>query len=287
MSKLILITGATSGFGNGLVKKLLQQGHRVIATGRNLTSRQEIFTQERSLYGDSLIERDLDVTKPEQRNAVVQLAKEMGGVEILINNAGYGLFGPLEETSEEQIREQFEVNFFAPTLLIRDLLPQLRETKGVVINLSSVLGFLGFPLASLYCASKFALEGLTESLAYELAPHDVKMILIQPGGYKTNFNNGTQWHSSNTESTSVYKSQIENYKALRDKQSRSPHYQDPEEVTDGVVFIIQEQSNQLRHTFGRDARLSRLARALLPQKWFHTMATKSFHRVLTKGTKKI
>lgn len=285
MNKLVLITGATSGFGNGIVKRLLSQGYRVIATGRNLTARPEIFAQERTTFGGLLTEADLDVTNSEQRRKVVELASAMGGIDILINNAGFGLFGPLEEASDAKMRDQFEVNFFGPASLIRDFLPQLRTRQGLVVNISSVLGFVGFPLASLYCASKFAIEGLSESLAYELAPHGVDVILIQPGGFKTNFNDGTQWTFGDGTAIEPYAYQVANYQSIRELQSSGPLYQDPNEVINGLINILSTRNYKLRHTFGKDALLSRVSRGLLPREWFYRLAKLFFHQLLFKKLK--
>ncbi|MEY4617154.1 MAG: hypothetical protein RJB66_2114 [Pseudomonadota bacterium] len=285
MNKLVLVTGATSGFGNGLVKKLLERGCRVIATGRNLSHRPDIFSEERSRFSHALQELDLDVTISAERIKAVEFAEKMGGIDVLINNAGYGLFGPLEDASDSKMRDQFEVNFFGPAQLIRDFLPQLRKQSGTIINLSSVLGFVGFPMASLYCASKFAIEGLSESLAYELAPHGVKVVLIQPGGYKTSFSGKTQWTFSGDNPSLHYSQQISGYRRMRDRQNQSLFYQNPDDVTEGILNLLANKNFKMRNTFGQDAQVSRFFRALLPREWFHLIATKIYSYVFIHKNK--
>lgn len=281
-TKTILITGSTSGFGKGLVKPLLQKGYRVIATGRRLTQRTEIFTQERQLYPDRLIEKDFDVTSASEREALLQYIKAHYSLDIIINNAGYGLFGPLEGAEEEQLRHQFEVNVFGPVFLIRDSLPLLRQSKGLVINLASVLGFVGFPLASAYCSTKFAVEGLTESLAYELAPHGVRFALIEPGAFGTNFNNGTQWTKDSESPHSPYHIQVSNYQRLRDSMMASPNMPNPAVVVEKILGVIEGTESSFRCSVGKDARFTRLAQALLPKEFFHCLARWFYSKILMK-----
>jgi short-subunit dehydrogenase len=215
----VLVTGATAGFGKLIVEAFLENGDLVIATGRKLTNRKEIFETERMNYQNRLIEIDLDVTDKEQIEAAVNEVSVQGGnIDILINNAGYGLFGALEDLKEEEIRYQMEVNFFGTVNVTKAFLPMLRNTQGKIFNFSSVFGFMGWPLTSLYCASKYAVEGLSESLRGELAPHGVQVCLIEPGGYKTSFGNNLTW--SQPHSGSVYGQQFSNYQDLRQKMSQ-------------------------------------------------------------------
>ena len=213
MKRIIVITGATSGFGCALVKEFLNQGDHVIATGRNLSDRSDIFKTERAQYKNQLIEKNLDVTLEKECLDFKNYIEESGqNIDVLINNAGYALFGALEDTSMEQIRDQFEVNFFGLTRITQNLLPSLVKSKGKILNFSSVFGFTGFPLTSAYCASKFAVEGFSESLDYELRPHGVQVCLIQPGGYRTKFGSSAVWGKS---SNVCYNTQTDNYQILR------------------------------------------------------------------------
>ncbi len=258
----VLITGATSGFGKLLVDAFLKNGDYVIATGRNLSARPEVFTQERQQSPERLLEIDLDVTQKNQIQLAVSIVNEkLKGIDILINNAGHGLFGALEDLEEEEVRYQMEVNFFSIVSVTQAFLPMLRESKGKIFNFSSVFGFMGFPLTSLYCASKFAVEGLTESLRGELAPYGVQVCLIEPGGYRTNFGKNVIWSQKNSDS--VYALQLKNYHELHDKISqRKP--QEPIEVSRGVLSLSLKSKLPMRKVFGRDGQFSYLFKTFTP-----------------------
>jgi NAD(P)-dependent dehydrogenase (short-subunit alcohol dehydrogenase family) len=256
----VLITGATSGFGKLLVEAFLRNGDMVLATGRNLTTRQDILAIERAKYPGKLVEYSLDITNKNEVTFVSQtVAKEFGSLDILVNNAGYGLFGALEDLKEEEIRYQMEVNFFGTVSVTQALLPLLRKSKGKIFNFSSVFGFMGFPLTSVYCASKYAIEGLTESLRGELAPHGVQVCLIQPGGYRTNFGGSIAWGDSRSESP--YHLQSSNYQALRIKFAEK-NSQDPAEVSKGVLKLSLQSKMPMRKVFGKDGKASLIMKSL-------------------------
>lgn len=259
--RTVLITGATSGFGKLMTHAFLNHGDRVIATGRMLKERKDLFIQERALFGERFIELNMDVTNLSQvKEAQEEISKRFGSVDILINNAGYGLFGALADLKEEEIRYQMEVNFFGTVNVTKSFLPLLMKASGKVFNFSSVFGFMGFPLTSLYCASKFAVEGLTESLRGELAPHGVQLCLIEPGGYRTNFGNSLNW---STQAESSFKTQFQNYKKLHQKiSSRKP--QDPSEVSYGILKLSLKSKLPMRKVFGKDATFSHFFRNFTP-----------------------
>ena len=186
-NRVWFITGCTSGFGNILCKQLLAKGECVVATARNpeqLKSLQSLIQRE-----DQLLILKLDVTnKVEIVNAVEETKKAFGRIDVLINNAGYGATGALEEVSEEEIRKNFETNVFGLFEVTRAVLPIMRSQKsGFLINLSSVAGMVAKPGAGVYAATKFAIEGMSEALALELKPFNIKVSLIEPGGFRTNF----------------------------------------------------------------------------------------------------
>jgi NAD(P)-dependent dehydrogenase (short-subunit alcohol dehydrogenase family) len=277
----VLITGATSGFGKLLVEAFLKNGDLVIATGRNLHSRKDVFAAERHSHADKIIEVTMDVTdKSEVEKAVREIEAKCGAVDILVNNAGYGLFGALEDLKEEEIRYQMEVNFFGTVNVTKAFLPLLRKSKGKIFNFSSVFGFMGFPLTSLYCASKYAVEGLTESLRGELAPHGVQVCLIEPGGYRTNFGNSLAW--SAPASNSVYKKQFINYQKLRDKLAARPNPQSPSEVSDGLLKLSLKSKLPMRKVFGKDGRASHFMKSFLPSALFFSVMDSFFKKVFMK-----
>jgi len=277
--RTVLITGATSGFGKLLADTFLKNGDRVIATGRNLLNRKEIFENERSQYPGKLIEFSMDVTKVSEIEAVVKSIDEAQiGIDILINNAGYGLFGALEDLAEEDIRHQMEVNFFGTVLVTRNFLPFLRKSKGKIFNFSSVFGFMGFPLTSLYCASKYAVEGLTESLRGELAPFGVQVCLIEPGGYRTNFGNSLKW----AQKDSLYEIQLFNYRDLHRKISqRKP--QQPLDVVEGILKLSLKSTIPMRKVFGKDGNFSYVLKRFLPSRLYFGIMDLVFKQLFLKA----
>src|SRR5258708_17882878 len=187
MSKTVLITGACAGMGKGAVIYFSGKGRNVIASMRSPEKEKELTGS------DSMLVSKLDVQDTATIEATVQAGiQKFGKIDVVINNAGYGLFGIFEAASEGQVRDQFEVNVFGVMNVIRAILPHFRENKaGLILNISSGAGRFTLPLISLYAASKFALEGFSEALAYELSFQNIIVKIIEPGGTDTNFNNVT------------------------------------------------------------------------------------------------
>ena len=272
----VLITGATSGFGRLLVEEFLKNGDFVIATGRRLTERSELLADLRSKYPQKLQELSMDVTVASEVTSVFKLVDRL---DILINNAGFGLFGPLEDLKDQDIRHQMEVNFFGTVSVTQTFLPLIRASKGKIFNFSSVFGFMGFPMTSLYCASKFAVEGLTESLRGELAPFGVQVCLIEPGGYNTNFGPGLSWSQN---SQSPYASQVTRYQDLRQKVSKKKTYGDPREVATGLVELSSRSKLPMRKVFGRDGKISSFLRSKLPTPLYWGLMDRVFAKLFYK-----
>jgi NAD(P)-dependent dehydrogenase (short-subunit alcohol dehydrogenase family) len=182
--KTWFITGASSGFGRAFAEHALTRGHNVVATARRIEALKEIEAKAPK----RVLALALDVTRPEAAQAAVNAAiARFGQIDVLINNAGYGVVGAFEETSDSELRAQMETNFFGAMNVTRAALPTMRARRGgAIVNMSSLGGQLSFAGFSAYSASKFALEGASEALAQELAPFGIKLLIVEPGQFRTN-----------------------------------------------------------------------------------------------------
>ena len=185
MSKTWLITGTSSGFGRSLAEELLSRGDRVVGTVRKLASMDDLKVR----FGDQLHVEVLDVTDTDRiRTVVCSTFAELGRIDVVVNNAGYGLAGAAEEVTDDQIRRQIDTNLIGSIQVIRAAIPFLREQGGGrVIQLASMGGQITFPNLSLYHATKWAVEGFVESVAQEVAPFGIEFTIVEPGMARTNF----------------------------------------------------------------------------------------------------
>ncbi|CAG8372197.1 unnamed protein product [Penicillium salamii] len=184
--KVWLVTGASSGLGAAIAEAALQAGHLVIATARNPTKAAEDNPQISSLGGTWI---ELDVTSSHTARAVESAINQAGGViDVVVNNAGYSLLGSIEDMSEAEIETQFSTNVYGPVRVLKGAIPFMRARKsGTVVNISSSAGIDGLPTCAIYAGTKFALEGMSESLARELAPFNIRVLVVEPGSLRTNF----------------------------------------------------------------------------------------------------
>jgi NAD(P)-dependent dehydrogenase (short-subunit alcohol dehydrogenase family) len=279
--KSALVTGSSSGFGRLVVSALLGRGWRVYATLRDATTRASLFALDRERHGDRLVILPLDVTDAAERDAVAARIHADGGLDCLINNAGYALFGALEDLDEAQLRQQLEVNFFGAALLTRALLPELRARRGVILNVSSVFGITGFPLTGAYCASKYALEGLTESLYYELKPLGVRVGLVEPGGHRTGFGAAIEWGTGAVE---AYRALTAGYQRLRVRIMERPNAAGPEGVVAALVRLAEARHVPLRTVVGKDARFTAVLQRLVPERLRAPATSAMLTHLLTKGS---
>ncbi|MET0374144.1 MAG: oxidoreductase [Rhizorhabdus sp.] len=185
-SPVWFVTGASRGFGREIVLQALEKGHRVVATARNPGAIAAWLPED---VRERVLPLALDVTDARQRAAALSATRSaFGAVDILVNNAGYGYLTAVEEGEDHDIRALFETNFFAAAALIRDVLPDMRTRRsGRIVNISSVGGFVGFPGSGYYAASKFALEGLSESLRAEVSLLGIDILLVEPGPFRTDW----------------------------------------------------------------------------------------------------
>ena len=180
-----LITGCSTGFGRELAKILLDRGYRAIVTARDPAKVADIVAD----HADTGLALKLDVESHTDIEAVLKAAKErFGRIDVLVNNAGYGYLAAVEEGEDADIRAMFETNFFGLAALTRAVLPIMRAQKsGAIVNISSMGGFIGFPGSGYYAATKFAVEGLSEALSKEVAPFGIRVLIVEPGPFRTDW----------------------------------------------------------------------------------------------------
>lgn len=244
MAKTVLITGASRGFGKIWAKALLQRGDRVAATARNLSDLDDLVQE----FGDNVVPLVLDVTNRDQCFEIIKTVQaKLGSIDVLINNAGYGLFGTVEEATEEEARKQMEVNFFGLLWITQAILPVMRaQQSGHIIQVSSVLGHITFPTLGLYNASKFAVEGLSETLASEVKGFGINVTLLEPNGYETEWATNSADHSET----------IEAYEPLKTafRAAYNPDdYGIPAATVDAVLQLIDAPEPPLRLLLGKVA----------------------------------
>src|SRR5246127_858376 len=184
-NKTLLITGTWRGFGREWTKAALERGDRVAGTARDPSTLDDLKTE----HGDALLPLTLDVTSREAAFGAVKRAHEhFGRLDIIVNNAGYGHFGMVEEISEQEARAQIETNLFGALWVTQAALPILREQgSGWIVQVSSIGGLAAFPLTGIYHASKWALEGFSETLRQEVEPFGVKVLMVEPSGFRTDW----------------------------------------------------------------------------------------------------
>jgi NAD(P)-dependent dehydrogenase (short-subunit alcohol dehydrogenase family) len=246
-TRTIVITGASSGIGKATARLFADKGWNVVATMRNPGAEKDLRETAKLKLAA------LDVQDPASARAAVAAAIDaFGRIDVWLNNAGYGAFGPVEAGTREQIQRQFDVNFFGLIACVQAIAPHFRANRaGVLINVSSIGGLMTVPSYSVYNASKFAVEGLSEGLWYELGIFGVKVKLIEPGAIKTDFGGRSMdaWDSSNLPDYSDFMAKV---KATRDnfvKNSSTP------ELVAGVIYeAATDPSDRLRYLAGPDAR---------------------------------
>jgi NAD(P)-dependent dehydrogenase (short-subunit alcohol dehydrogenase family) len=249
MEKIAIVTGSSSGIGFDTALDLAREGYFTYATMRNTKKGDTIkeIAKKENLKLETL---ELDVDKENSvKNAINKIVKEKGRIDILVNNAGYGLFGCLEDISMEELKAQFETNFFGVVRVSQAVIPVMRKQKsGIIVNVSSVAGRIGFPVSPGYISSKFAIEGLSESMRYELSPFGINVIIIEPGVIKTNFMSSTK---KSLKSDSVYKD-ITN-KVITGITMMSEMGTPAKEVASTIIKAIKSETPLPRYVVGNDA----------------------------------
>jgi NAD(P)-dependent dehydrogenase (short-subunit alcohol dehydrogenase family) len=237
------ITGTSRGFGREWTIAALERGDRVAATARKL----ETLTDLADKYGDRLLPLELDVTDREADFAAVARAHDVfGSLDIVINNAGYGQFGMIEEITEREARDQFETNVFGALWVTQAALPFLREQgSGHIIQVSSIGGISAFPNIGIYNSSKWALEGFTQALAQEVADFGIHVTLIEPGAFSTDWGGASSKHSEQNPAYDAYRE-----KAAEQRKARVSSSGDPLAAGPAILSVVDAAEPPLRVFFG-------------------------------------
>jgi NAD(P)-dependent dehydrogenase (short-subunit alcohol dehydrogenase family) len=249
MSKVWLVTGSASGIGAGIALAALAAGDRVVATDLDLDRLNVTYAG----FGDQVLTTQLDIRDQTQAHAAVSACLEhFGRLDVLVNNAGYGQFGPFEEVEPEAIERQFATNVMGTFNVTRAVLPVLRKQRsGHVINMSSNGGFKGVAGASMYSATKFALEGFSESLAQEITGFGIKLTLVEPGAFRTDFldSRSLKLGSGEIPDYDEYRARAQAVFAARNHQQVG----DPARLGVAMVHLVNEPHPPLRFIAGADA----------------------------------
>jgi NAD(P)-dependent dehydrogenase (short-subunit alcohol dehydrogenase family) len=267
VAKTLFITGASTGIGRAAVLYFRDKGWNVAATMRNPS-------EHIDLASSAVRTIPLDVTKPSTiRPAFDQALQAFGQIDVLVNNAGYGAFGPLEAASNEQIDRQYTTNVTGLLYVTREFLPHFRERRsGVIINISSVGGRATFPLYSLYHGTKWAVEGLSEALNYELAPFGIRVKVVEPGAIKTDFGSRSL-DILHKDGLDVYDDMIGKIRAA---WTGLRGFSSPELVADVIYTAATDGTDQLRYIAGDDAKAILETRAKISQEEYYAMVRQRF-----------
>jgi short-subunit dehydrogenase len=251
MHQVALITGCSSGIGYETALMLARNGFHTFATMRNtkkLDSLEEIIKKERL----DLNVRELDVNDDRSiENTINCVKKEANRIDVLINNAGYGLVGFFEDLTLDEIRNQFETNFFGVLNITKKIIPIMRLQKsGIIINVSSGAGQVGFPGISAYVSTKFAIEGFSESLMYELFPYGIKVVIIEPGVIKTNFFRNCIVSEHSMKKSSPYSRSLDKFQ--KNVQLMQEHATSPFDVAKVILQVLGNNEPKQRYIVGND-----------------------------------
>ena len=274
--KVALVTGSSSGMGFTTAVMLARAGIHTYASMRNLKKSKTITDlADKENLPLQVIQLDVNDDKS-VKDAIAKIVTEKERIDVLVNNAGYGLFGSIEDVSIEEMKAQFETNFFGVMRVTQLVLPIMRKQKsGTIVNVSSVGGRISLPVLSAYNSTKFALEGLSESMSYELEPFGIKVVIIEPGVIRTNIMNSSIFAKKAQDPKSPYFSLIQkvesNFKSMMENKS-SP----PEEVAKVILGALTSKNPQLRYTVGDDAATMIQARVNMSDNEFKKMIMQNF-----------
>lgn len=246
--KVWFITGCSTGFGRELAKHLLENDYRVAVTARNTDKIRDLV----EINKENALALELDVTdKAQIKDAVAKAEKHFGKIDVLVNNAGFGYFGAIEESEEREVRRMFEANFWGLAEMTRAVLPKMREQRnGAIVNISSIGGLVAFPGVGYYNATKFAVNGFSEALQKEVEPLGIKVIIVEPSGFRTDWAGRSANEAENT---------IEDYAetagankaAIRGYSGNQPG--DPVRAAKAIVKAVESENPPKNLLLGRAA----------------------------------
>ncbi len=264
-SQVILITGASSGIGQACAERLAEQGHRVYGTSRRSQPENDRYTM--------LV---VDVTDADSIHAAVEeIRQREGRLDVVVNNAGIGYGGSVEDTSIDEVKASFETNFFGALRICRAVLPLMREQGGgKIVNVSSIGGLMGLPYQASYSATKYALEGMTEALRMEVQPFGIHVSLIEPGDIRTGFT-ANRRHARAAEEDSVYREQYR--RTLKKMEADELGGSSPDVVAQALTKIVRSQRPRARYVVGPFyEKVAVWAKRLLPAALFEWIVMKNY-----------
>ena len=275
--KIVLITGASSGIGKVTSLYLAERGYAAIGTSRRLERLEPLF-DEAEERGLRLFGVELDPNSDRSVNDVMpDLIQQFGRIDALVNNAGFGMWGPLSSVSIDELKLQFEANFFGAVRMIHSVLPGMLERRsGRIVNISSVLGRIGTPFVSSYVSSKYALEGLSESLRVEVRPFGINVSVVEPGLFATNFQNNQMMSAGSRDPSSVYAPYVERYNRRHDQFDRLAS--DPIKVARVIEKALSSRRPAFRYPVSPEAWAGVMGPRFLPERLVHALLDRATMR---------
>src|ERR687884_681527 len=274
--KVAIVTGSSTGIGYETSIALAREGFLTYATMRNLNKAEGIKSAANK-ENMPIRTKQLDVTDDlSVKNAVEAITSETGGrIDVLVNNAGYGLNGAFEDLAMDEIKAQYETNFFGLIRVTQAVLPIMRRQKsGTIVNISSGAGRFGFPSGSAYVSTKFAVEGLSESISYELEPFGIKVVIVEPGVIRTNFGNGLVVARKSQDPNSPYSQMMKKIGTSFEELMKNSS--SPDLVTNVVLKAVKDENPNLRYLAGNDVEQWLEAKRNMSDEEFYKMMNQNF-----------
>ena len=275
--KVAVVTGSSTGIGYETSLILARNGFLTYATMRNLNKSENIKSIA-SKENLPIQIKQLDVTDDVSvTNAIQPISSEAGRIDVLVNNAGYGLNGAFEDLAMDEIKAQYETNVFGLIRTTQAVLPIMRRQKsGTIVNISSGAGRFGFPSGSAYVSTKFAVEGLSESISYELEPFGIKVVIVEPGVIRTNFGNGLVVAKKSQDPNSPYSQMMK--KIAHSFEELMKNSSSPDLVANVVLNAVKDENPNLRYLAGNDVEQWLGAKRNMSDEEFHKMMAQNFNK---------